>query len=61
MTAPAPGVRELRASHHNDRHYIWGSIWPRGREHARDEAQIRIFERAVIKIAETKTKKENAA
>lgn len=49
-----PGINELRASHHNGVHYIWGSIWPKGREHARDEAQARIFRRELDVRAEEK-------
>ncbi len=54
------GINELRASHHNGVYYIWGSIWPKGREHARDEAQARIFTRKLAALAETETG-ENAA
>ena len=35
---------------HATRTYIFGSIWPLGREHAADEAQIRQCERDVAAL-----------
>lgn len=56
-------VRELRASSAYGRHYIWGAVWPHGREHAKaladDRKQVQILERELA--AQAANEQENAA
>ncbi len=54
------GTIELRASSAYGRHYIWGAVWPHGREAAQDAAQVRILERELQYIT-THGTEESAA
>jgi hypothetical protein len=37
----------INVIHRNGRTWYFGGIWPRGLDYAIDEAQVRIFERAI--------------
>lgn len=59
----AEPVRELRASSAYGKHYIWGAVWPHGREHAKaladDRKKVQIFQRELA--AQAANEQENAA